>query len=296
MTQMIEGADDVDIVPCGEGMLAGLSRYDHPQEFFDWDEGDDWLKFHFQLRGSARYSIAGYRDFAVDGAASVFSFHGKGLRKSIHLAAQPGFAVTILCRPQSLINRFGLRPENLPTAVRNNLDHGDSSWFAEVGKLTPEMTMSLRALETMPFDGLMRRAYVEARSIELLCDLWSQVGRSEPAQHASIDGRTLMKVERTRASIDEGFAEPLAMRRLARDVGTNETKLSRAFRAVYGMTIFEYVRSRRMEEAQRLLRAGNLSVTEIAFEVGYEYSCNFSVAYKRHFGVTPKEERAATRH
>jgi AraC-like DNA-binding protein len=59
------------------------------------------------------------------------------------------------------------------------------------------------------------------------------------------------------------------------------------------MTIFEYVRSRRMEEAQRMLRAGKLSVTEIAFEVGYEYSCNFSVAYKRHYGVTPKEERMA---
>lgn len=295
MTQMIERADGVDIVPCGEGMLARLFRHDHARDFFDWDDGDDWLKFHFQLRGSARYAVPGYRDLTVDGAASVFSFHGKGFTKSIQVAAQPSFAVTIMCRPHSLMSRFGLHPHNLPTAVRNNLDHGDSAWFAEVGKLTPEMMMGLRALETMSFEGLMRRAYIEARSVELLCELWSQVGRSEAIPYASIDERTLIKVERTRTAIDEGFAEPLVMRQLARDVGTNETKLSRAFRTVYGMTIFEYVRSRRMEEAQRLLRRGNLSVTEIAFEVGYEYSCNFSVAYKRHFGVTPKEERAAMR-
>lgn len=295
MTQLIENAGGAEIVSCGEGMLARLVSYDRPQEYHDRDEGDDWLKFHFQLRGSARYAVAGHSDLIVDGAASVFSFHGKGFTKSIHLAAKPGFAVTIMCRPETLIERLGLRPENLPVTVRNYLDHGDSSWFAEVGKLTPEMMMSLRALENMPFEGMMRRAYVEARSVELLCDLWNQVGRCEPPPHASIDERTLTKVERTRVSIDEGFAEPLVMRRLARDAGTNETKLSRAFRTIYGMTIFEYVRSRRMVEAQRLLRAGNLSVTEIAFEVGYEYSCNFSVAYKRHFGVTPKEERAATR-
>jgi AraC-like DNA-binding protein len=294
MTKVIQ--DAVDIVPCGDGMFVGLSHYGHPQETFESDDGADWLKFHFQLRGSARYSVAGYRDCAVEGAASVFSFHGRGLKKSIHLAAQPGFSVTILCNPHSLMSRFGLHRGNLPTAVQNNLDSGDSSWFAEIGRLTPEMTISLRALETMPFNGLMRRAYIEARATEMLCDLWSQVGRSEPCAHASIDARTMVQVERTRTAIDEGFAEPLAMRRLARDVGTNETKLSRAFRTVYGMTIFEYVRSRRMEEAQRLLRAGKLSVTEIAFEVGYEYSCNFSVAYKRHFGVTPKEERAAIRH
>ncbi len=83
---------------------------------------------------------------------------------------------------------------------------------------------------------------------------------------------------------------------LARNAGTNESKLSQAFRAVYGMTVFEYVRNRRMEEARRLLRRCNMSVTEIAFEVGYEHSCNFSVAYKRHFGVTPKSERSTLRH
>lgn len=274
-------------------MLVGLSHYDHDEDFIDVDDGDDWLKFHFQLRGSAQYFVAGHGHITVDGAASVLSFHGRGLTKSILLAPKPGFAVTILCRPRNLLSRFGIRPENLPTPVRNFLERGDSSWFAEVGKLTPEMMMSLRALETMPFQGVMRRAYIEARAVELLCDLWEQVGRAELAPHTSIDERTLVKVERTRAHIDAGFAEPLAMRRLAHDAGTNETKLSRAFRSVYGMTIFEYVRSRRMEEAQRMLRAGKLSVTEIAFEVGYEYSCNFSVAYKRHYGVTPKEERMA---
>lgn len=280
-----------ELVPCGEGMLVGLSRHDPSHEISGTDDGDNWLKFHFQLRGSALYSVAGHRDVAVEGAASVVSFHGKGLRKSIRMDTKPGFAVTILSRPQQLINRFGLTSDRLPSAAKNFLACGDCSWFADIGRLTPEMMMSLRALETMDFEGLMRRAYVEARSVELLCDLWAQAGRSDADPHFGIDGRTLAKVEQTRDHIDQDFSEPLVMKQLARDVGTNETKLARAFRTVYGMTVFEYIRSRRMEKAQRLLREGRLSVTEIAFEVGYEYSCNFSVAYKRHFGVTPKEDR-----
>lgn len=265
MTEVIERVEDVDIVPCGEGMSVRLLRFDRPRNAFERSETGDWLNFHFQLRGPNRQ------------------------------ANQPGFAVTISCRPHSLSDRFGFGPESLPVVTRVYSDEGEYCWFTEAGKLTPEMAMSLRALETMPFVGRMRRAYVEARAVELLCELWSQMDRCQVGLAAPIDERTLVKVERTRASIDEGFAEPLVMRKLARDVGTNATKLSHAFRTLYGMTIFEYVRSRRMEEAQRLLRSGGLSVTEIAFEVGYEYPCNFSVAYKRHFGVTPRQERAAMR-
>ena len=111
-----------------------------------------------------------------------------------------------------------------------------------------------------------------------------------------MDERIRAKVDRTRDHIDACFAQPLAMQRLARDAATNQTKLSQAFREAYGMTIFEYVRRRRMEEARKLLRGSSLSVTEIAFEVGYEHSCNFSVAFKRYFGVTPREHRNRLHH
>ncbi|RYG79127.1 MAG: AraC family transcriptional regulator [Alphaproteobacteria bacterium] len=148
----------------------------------------------------------------------------------------------------------------------------------------------------MAFEGLTRRAYVEARAVELVCDLWDKVVQLAPAPRGALDARILAKVEKTKLHIDTNFAEPLLMQGLARNVGTNETKLSQAFRTAFGMTVFEYVRNRRMEEARRLLRRCDMSVTEIAFEVGYEHSCNFSVAYKRHFGVTPKSDRATARH
>lgn len=286
----------IELVPCSPGMVVGLSHLGYASEFEDVEAGDGLLKFHFQAQGSACYSALGAADVTVDGPMSVFCYHGRGVSKRSQIAAGPGFAVTVLCDPSVLTERLGIAREEWPSTLRGCQPDADAAWFAEAGRLTPEMLVSVRSLQKMAFQGLTRRAYVEARAIELVCDLWEQVAHSAPAPLGILDDRTLAKVERTRLHIDNNYAEPLVMQGLARNAGTNETKLSQAFRTVFGMTVFEYVRNRRMEEARRLLRRCEMSVTEIAFEVGYEHSCNFSVAYKRHFGVTPKGERAASRH
>ncbi|MDG3439257.1 helix-turn-helix transcriptional regulator [Nitrospirillum amazonense] len=286
---------DAEIISFGPNFLVGLSRFNPTAEIVDEEIGQDWLKFHFQLRGTISYTVPGQSPLAVDDLTCVAALHGQGIVKKSFVAPRPGFAVTVLCRPEMLRERFGVHPSNMPSPLSRYLEQGEPTWYAETGKMTPEMVMSVRALEAMSFKGAMRNAYVEARGVELLCEFWSQISRGGTPPNPAVDERTLSKVERARDHIDTYFREPLAMQKLARHVGTNETKLSQAFRTVFGMTIFEYIRARRMEEGQRLLRAGKLSVTEIAFEVGYDYSCNFSVAYKRHFGITPKEERATAR-
>jgi AraC-like DNA-binding protein len=291
MRPLEESSAELELLS-GDGLIVGLSRYGSASAGVETDEGDDWVKFHFQLGGSTCYGVRDGAETPFESAVGAFCFHGKGIPKTIELDAKPGFALTAMCRPQTLIDRFGIDPVDMPRPIQRFLDNGDSSWLLEVGKLTPEMTVGLRALETMPFEGLMRANYIEARAIEMLCEMWRIVAPSPIRSHSSVDERTLAKVERTRDHIDGHFAEPLVLERLARHAGTNEGKLSLAFRTVFGMTIFEYIRSRRMEEARRLLRIGALSVTEIAFDVGYGHSCNFSVAYKRHYGVSPKEERA----
>ncbi|MDT9600511.1 helix-turn-helix transcriptional regulator [Sphingosinicella rhizophila] len=286
---MIESG--IEILSFGQSICVGMSRYHPTEECVAQEVGDDWLKFHFQLRGAARYSVPGERPLMIDDLTFALALHGQGIVKSGCIAPGPAFAVTILCKPDILTDRFGMKPGDMPGPVSRFLEQGEAAWFSEVGRMTPSMAMSVRALEAMAFEGPMRRAYVEARGAELICELWTEIAGSAARAVPRPDERTLTKVERTRDYIDTHFSEPLAVQSLARNVGASVTRLSEAFRTVFGITIFEYVRSRRMEEARRLLRAGRLSVTEIAFDVGYEHSCNFSVAYKRHFGITPREER-----
>ena len=202
----------VELIPCSPGMSVGLSNVHSISGFEDVETGDGLLKFHFQAQGSACYSVAGAPDVMVDGPMSVFCHHGRGVSKRSQIAAGPGFAVTVLCVPSVLTERLGIAREEWPPTLRSYQHDADTAWFAEAGRLTPEMLVSVRSLQQMTFQGLTRRAYVEARAIELVCDLWEQVAHSVPAPLGTMDDRTLEKVEKTRLHIDRNYAEPLAMR------------------------------------------------------------------------------------
>ncbi|MED5433037.1 MAG: helix-turn-helix transcriptional regulator, partial [Pseudomonadota bacterium] len=57
----------------------------------------------------------------------------------------------------------------------------------------------------------------------------------------------------------------------------------------FQMTPAAYIRQRRLERAQDLLRRQQLSIGEAAYLAGYRHPSNFITAYKRAFGTTPGE-------
>jgi transcriptional regulator GlxA family with amidase domain len=84
------------------------------------------------------------------------------------------------------------------------------------------------------------------------------------AQHL----RDLAKLRRVRDRIDRDYAEPLDVEALARGVYMSAGHLSRQFRLAFGESPYSYLMTRRIERAMALLRRGDLSVTEVCFEVG----------------------------
>jgi AraC-like DNA-binding protein len=71
--------------------------------------------------------------------------------------------------------------------------------------------------------------------------------------------------------------------------------LSRRFRDAYGESPYSYLMTRRIERAMALLRRGDLSVTEVCFEVGCSSLGTFSTRFTELVGVPPSvyRERAA---
>ena len=92
--------------------------------------------------------------------------------------------------------------------------------------------------------------------------------------------------------IDRDYAEPLNLDGLAREAGYSKYHFARAFAAAYGETPRAYLARRRVERAKSLLRAANLSVTEICLMVGFESLGSFSALFRRLVGQTPSAYRA----
>jgi AraC-like DNA-binding protein len=85
--------------------------------------------------------------------------------------------------------------------------------------------------------------------------------------------------------------EPLDVRRLARDVGVDETTLRKEFRQAFGVSPREYHIRARVAVALDLLATGDLKIGSIARQVGYLDEKNFFGAVRRFTGRTPAELR-----
>lgn len=106
----------------------------------------------------------------------------------------------------------------------------------------------------------------------------------------------LARLRRVRDRIDREYAQPLDVGALARDAAMSAGHLSRQFKAAYGESPYSYLMTRRIERAMALLRRGDLSVTEVCFEVGCQSLGTFSTRFGELVGMTPGQyKREAAR-
>jgi AraC-like DNA-binding protein len=122
----------------------------------------------------------------------------------------------------------------------------------------------------------------------LLCGTISQMTtRAAPEQHL----RDLALLRRVRDRIDREYAQPLDVEALARSANMSAGHLSRQFRLAYGESPYSYLMTRRIERAMALLRRGDLSVTEVCFEVGCSSLGTFSTRFTELVGMPPSTYR-----
>jgi len=106
----------------------------------------------------------------------------------------------------------------------------------------------------------------------------------------------LARLRRVRDRIDREYARPLDVEALARGACTSAGHLSRQFKLAYGESPYSYLMTRRIERAMALLRRGDLSVTEVCFEVGCASLGTFSTRFAELVGMPPSAYRSLPAH
>nr|WP_206444340.1 AraC family transcriptional regulator [Nocardioides sp. KC13] len=103
--------------------------------------------------------------------------------------------------------------------------------------------------------------------------------------------RDLKLLRRVKDRIDREYAQPLDVEALAAGVHMSAGHLSREFKKAYGEPPYSYLMTRRVERAMTLLRRGDLSVTDICFEVGFSSLGTFSTRFSELVGMPPSVYR-----
>ena len=97
----------------------------------------------------------------------------------------------------------------------------------------------------------------------------------------------IMKVVNDRLSDSDFNVEALAA-----DVGLSRVQLHRRVKEMTGITIGEFIRNLRMQQAARLFEQGDITVSQVTYAVGMVNPNHFAAAFKKYFGVTPSEYMA----
>ena len=171
----------------------------------------------------------------------------------------------------------------LTKAVEKNRDpYSDSSL------ITPCMQMILEQIFSSAYSGSLKRFYLEAKCMELITMRLDQLCRErEHRTQPALRRADIEHIHDARDLLTERIADPPTLQEIALTVGINSNKLKYGFREVFGTTVFGYLRTLRLEEARRLLEHSELSVTEIAFQVGYSSLSHFARIFKHTYGSSP---------
>jgi transcriptional regulator GlxA family with amidase domain len=109
------------------------------------------------------------------------------------------------------------------------------------------------------------------------------------------DPALLRRLLRAKDRMDAASHEAWPVRRLARVSGVSEAHFARSFKEAFGVPPHRYLLTRRIERATALLRDTDLSITEIAFQTGWESLGTFGRTFRDVTGESPGAVRARAR-
>lgn len=141
---------------------------------------------------------------------------------------------------------------------------------------------------------LAQAIYMESRLLDLLGEALMPTAQEQapgalPSCRPGLDPQQLQWLRDLREYLhnDEGGA--VSVDALARALGTNANSLQALFRQAYGTTLFNFIRESRLQRARLALERDGISIKKAASLAGYTSAANFSTAFSRRFGITPKQ-------
>lgn len=136
--------------------------------------------------------------------------------------------------------------------------------------------------------GSLRRLFLESTAHQMLVRALMGSSREPETRPGPRERERMLEA---RAHLLDHMHAPPTLAALARVVGTNEFRLKRDFKAAFGEPVHAFLLARRLEHARDLLLDGQLTIKQIANEIGYAHVAHFSTMFHKRFGVAPSALR-----
>jgi AraC-like DNA-binding protein len=181
--------------------------------------------------------------------------------------------------------------DKITDSFKNSIDTRSSTVASnQPGFIHHEMKNTIKNILENPYQGAMRRMYLEIKSLELITMQIHQLGN---LSHSTLPLNPKNKelAFGVKEFLEQQFLAPWTLEELARNFGTNIQTLKVSFKATFGMSVFSFYQQLRMEFAKHMLLEQKHPIPEISDWLGYSHQNHFSTAFKKHFGFSPSETK-----
>lgn len=211
------------------------------------------------------------------------TFYFSGLDCSLSFSEIPtGYEIQFIFPFLYLDNYFSQYPENYYHQFREY----------EEQDICCNTQMILHEIINCKRQGAYRQMFLESKALGLL--LCFQKCNIRP-QNDCASCKFLVKpiekdkIFKAKEIILSRLNNPSTIPELSLEVGINQCYLKKGFKEVFGITVYDFVQEQRMLKAKLLLSSTDLTVSQIADQIGFSSLSNFSSSFKKHTGVFPSE-------
>ncbi|MFW9260964.1 helix-turn-helix transcriptional regulator [Nostoc sp. CALU 546] len=168
----------------------------------------------------------------------------------------------------------------------------ESDWQTLIyPKTNPVIQSVVLQIINCSYQGTTKRMYLQGKVIELMALQLAPFLEDNKVRQLSprLKRDTIAKIHYAKEILQARLENPPLLSELAQEVGVSESTLQKGFQMQFGTTVFGYLTDQRMEQAHQLLHSSDFTVAEVANIVGYSHLGHFAAAFKRKFGITPRE-------
>jgi len=298
--ELVEGTKKISL-PHGEGMMTqwyfdgirmGYSNWKYTDFVStEWESDLDMVHMNFNLRGKTVHQNL------KTGAKTTMNSYEQNLYYS------NGFSGTV--RNEELFSEtfmlqftkevFLQLTQHYRDAYKqfgeNVLEGKSTQLSAENMFIDLPLHNAIRAILQCNYPASLKKIFLYSKCLEILV---LQADAYERQQKAK--GKIYIKTDYdkelilfARDYLIQHFDLPPSLRELSRIAGINEFKLKRGFKESFNNTVFGYLADYRLEMAKDSLLSGEKSPSQLAFDLGYSSLQHFSSAFKKKFGMSPRE-------
>lgn len=96
------------------------------------------------------------------------------------------------------------------------------------------------------------------------------------------------RIVQAKLFIDRHFREKINLDEIAEEASFSRFHFIRLFKETYGSTPHQYLVSRRLSEAEKLMTNPDMKIQDVCFEIGFESVGTFTTLFTKVYGKTPK--------